>query len=53
MKSPLGKVRKFEVYARGFINRTSGSSDGLIQGDVTLQTCRGTGMTFVYARLVD
>lgn len=52
MKSPEGNVRRYEVFRRAFINRKSGSSSGLILGDVTLQTCRGSGMTFVYARLL-
>jgi hypothetical protein len=45
-----GKVMKYRVYGRDIINRKSGTSDGLIKGDITLQTCRGRHMTFVYAR---
>ncbi len=48
--TPKGKVLKYRVYARDVINRKSGSSDGLIHGDLTLQTCRGAKMTFAYAR---
>jgi hypothetical protein len=50
--TPRGKLWKYRVYDRGFINRRSGPSTGLIHGDLTLQTCRGSGMTFVYARRV-
>lgn len=48
--SPQGTVLKYRVYGRDIINRNSGPSDGLIHGDITLQTCRGPKMTFVYAR---
>ena len=50
VKSPRGKVLRYRVYDRDIINRKSGSSEGLIHGDITLQTCRGPHMTFVYAR---
>lgn len=50
MISPSGQVIKYRVYGRDVIKRNSGPSDGLIHGDITLQTCRGAKMTFVYAR---
>lgn len=48
--NPRGKSRVYVVFRRKYINRQSGSSAGLIRGDVTLQTCRGTGTVFVQAR---
>ncbi|MGL5826555.1 MAG: hypothetical protein ACRCYU_17335 [Nocardioides sp.] len=50
--TPRGRVWTYRVYERGFVNRRSGPSTGLIRGDLTLQTCRGSGMTFAYARRV-
>lgn len=51
IKGPQGKVHRYKVYRRAYVNRKSGSSQGLIHNDITLQTCRGKGMTFVYAQL--
>ena len=51
IRSPGGHVRKYEVYRRTYINRKTGSSAGLVLGDITLVTCRGPGMSFVYGRL--
>ena len=49
---PFGKVMRYRVFARGYVGRHSGSARGLIRGDVTLQTCRGSGTSFAYARRV-
>jgi hypothetical protein len=53
IKSPTGTVRIYRVYARGYVNRHGGSSAGLIEGDLTLITCRGEGTSFTYAKLLD
>jgi hypothetical protein len=49
---PSGRVMRYRVFARGYVARHSGSARGLIKGDVTLQTCRGSGTSFVYADLL-
>lgn len=53
IKSPTGTVRVYRVYARGYVDRHGGSSAGLIEGDLTLITCRGKGTSFTYAKLID
>jgi hypothetical protein len=47
-----GAILRYVVTGRGFVGRHSGSASGLIRGDITLQTCRGAGTAFTYARLV-
>lgn len=51
--SPTGTVRVYRVYDRGYVKRQGGSSAGLIEGDLTLITCRGAGTSFTYAKLID
>ena len=53
IKNPTGTVRVYRVYDRGYVNRHGGSSAGLIEGDLTLITCRGAGTSFTYAELID
>jgi hypothetical protein len=45
-----GAILRYVVTGRGFVGRHSGSAAGLIHGDITLQTCRGSGTSFTYAR---
>jgi hypothetical protein len=47
-----GAILRYVVTGRGYVGRHSGSAGGLIRGDITLQTCRGSGTAFTYARLV-
>jgi hypothetical protein len=47
-----GAILRYVVTGRGYVGRHSGSASGLIRGDITLQTCRGAGTAFTYARLV-
>ncbi len=49
IKGPTGQVHQYTVYRRKYLDRKGGSSAGLIHGDITLQTCRGSGTSFVYA----
>ncbi len=53
VKTPTGEVRVYRVYDRGYVHRKGGSSAGLIEGDLTLITCRGAGTSFTYAKLVE
>lgn len=50
--TPTGAVLRYRVTGHRFVGRHSGSSVGLIHGDMTLQTCRGNGTAFTYARLM-
>ena len=50
--SPKGHVMRYRVFSRGYVNRHSGSSNGLIKGDVMLQTCHGSSTSFTYARRI-
>ena len=47
-----GALLRYVVTGRGFVGRHSGTASGLIHGDITLQTCRGAGTAFTYARLI-
>ena len=47
-----GAILRYVVTGRGYVGRHSGTASGLIRGDITLQTCRGAGTAFTYARLV-
>ena len=51
LHGPWGVVR-YRVYGHGSVKRHSGSSSGLIRGDLTLQTCKGSGTAFTYARQI-
>jgi hypothetical protein len=50
--TPDGRKLRYRVTGRGYVGRHSGTSAGLIHGDITLQTCRGSGTAFTYARLL-
>lgn len=50
VSTPTGAILRYVVTGRGFVGRHSGSAAGLIHGDITLQTCRGSGTSFTYAR---
>ena len=52
VSTPAGATLRYVVTGHGFVGRHSGSAAGLIRGDITLQTCRGSGTAFTYARLV-
>jgi len=51
--TPTGAVLRYRVTGRGYVGRHSGSAAGLIHRDITLQTCRGSGTAFTYARLIN
>jgi hypothetical protein len=50
--TPSGGLLRYRVTGHGYVGRHSGSAAGLIRGDITLQTCRGSGTAFTYARLI-
>jgi len=50
--APDGRLLRYLVTGHAFVARHSGSATGLIRGDLTLQTCRGRGTSFTYARQV-
>lgn len=52
VRGPADTKYRYRVTGRKGINRQSGSSGGLIRGDLMLQTCRGATTRFVYAKLV-
>jgi len=52
VSTPSGAILRYVVTGHGFVGRHSGSAAGLIRGDITLQTCRGSGTAFTYARLI-
>ncbi|MGY2875867.1 sortase (surface protein transpeptidase) [Marmoricola sp. URHA0025 HA25] len=52
VSTPSGAILRYVVTGRGFVGRHSGSAAGLIHGDITLQTCRGSGTSFTYARQI-
>ena len=52
VSTPSGAILRYVVTGHGFVGRHSGSATGLIRGDITLQTCRGAGTAFTYARLL-
>lgn len=52
VSTPSGATLRYVVTGRGFVGRHSGTAAGLIHGDMTLQTCRGSGTAFTYARLI-
>jgi len=47
-----GRVLRYRVTGKRYVARHGGSARGLIRGDLTLQTCRGRGTSFTYARLI-
>ncbi len=50
--SGLGRTATYVVTGRRYLGRQTGFANGYIYGNLVLQTCKGSGTEFTYARLI-